>query len=551
MTTNSKIACLFFLSGLLIACNNFLDTYPYDELDPSFFWKTEKDANDAVIGCYDGWVNGYQILYWDCTSDIGFSFHEHEGYNAIGNGSLSPTSDNLQGFYSYTTIRRCNTFLEKAKDISFSKEEDKKDLFAQVYVMRAYRYFLMNFWYGGVPITEQLFEHSTEAQLPPNSEEEVKQYIYKDLDQAIADLDPKPKPLGRITKGTARALKMRVALYFGDYQMALNEAKAIKDMQLYSLEPDYADLFTLAGQKSKEIIYSAQYLQTVYTFWLIGAMYNNADGGWSSLVPTQNLVDMYEMSNGLTIDEHGSTYDFTHPFYGRDPRMAKTILYPGQNWKFQQKPDTIINTLDKEINGKKNANYYVAENNASKTGLSWAKYTTPSAQYTDVWNTSVCPIMFRYAEVLLTIAEINVELNQNFSEVYETLNAIRTRAGMPVVDETKYNTQEKLRELVRRERCVELAGEGFRRADILRWKDNEGNMVAEKVLNGRLLRIMGTVSFDKNIPEGKRASIITPTEDNLMARTVEERKFLKHHRYLPFPQEEIDKNKQLIQNSGY
>ena len=63
---------------------------------------------------------------------------------------------------------------------------------------------------------------------------------------------------------------------------------------------------------------------------------------------------------------------------------------------------------------------------------------------------------------------------------------------MPDVDQGKYNTKDKLRELIRRERSVELAGEGLRRADILRWKDENGKMVAEKVLNGELKRMAGT-----------------------------------------------------------
>ena len=95
----------------------------------------------------------------------------------------------------------------------------------------------------------------------------------------------------------------------------------------------------------------------------IGQMYNNGDGGWSSIVPTQNLVDTYEMADGLTKEESGS-YDPNHPFAGRDPRMAMTIIYPGMDWN-----GTVVNTLDKTINGKDNANYPPSANNASKTAL--------------------------------------------------------------------------------------------------------------------------------------------------------------------------------------
>lgn len=65
------------------------------------------------------------------------------------------------------------------------------------------------------------------------------------------------------------------------------------------------------------------------------------------MIPTQNLVDMYEMANGLTKEEPGSGYDPTRPFSGRDPRMAMTILYPGRDWVSGY--DNIINTLDREL----------------------------------------------------------------------------------------------------------------------------------------------------------------------------------------------------------
>ena len=76
------------------------------------------------------------------------------------------------------------------------------------------------------------------------------------------------------------------------------------------------------------------------------------------------------------------------------------------------------------------------------------------------------PIVFRYAEVLLSYAEAENELNGPSADVYAKINLVRQRAGMPAVDQTKYGTKDKLRELIRRERSVEFAGEGLRRADI-------------------------------------------------------------------------------------
>jgi hypothetical protein len=97
--------------------------------------------------------------------------------------------------------------------------------------------------------------------------------------------------------------------------------------------------------------------------------------------------------------------------------------------------------------------------------------------------------------------------------------------------------------LIRRERTVELAGEGFRRADSLRWKDASGKMLAEAVLNGPLNRVTGRVNYDETNPYKK--ATIDGTEK------IEDRKFATYNRYLPFPQSSIDKNPQLEQYPVY
>lgn len=538
-----KRLLVYMLAGMSLigtSCSDFLETIPHDALSPSTTWQTEADAEKFLIGCYDGWADESGILYWDCGSDFGFNYHIHEGWRNIGNGSMT-ASNQVAGYYSFSMIRRCNDFLTNIANIEFAEESKKNNMIGQVKTIRAYQYFLMNWIYGGVPIIES-YETAEEAQVPRNSEEEVKDFIYNELDEAIPMLYDAPEASGYIAKGTALALNMRASLFYGDYQRAKDAAKAIMDLEIYELDPSYENLFTLAGQNSKEIIASVQHDENLYSNLTIATMYNNADGGWSSMVPTQNLVDIYEMSNGLTKEEAGSGYDATHPFANRDPRMAMTILYPGMDW-VGLTGKTILNTLDATIDGAKNPNYPDDADNASKTALTWAKYLNPYTQYGDIWSTNAQPIVFRYAEVLLSYAEAENELNGPSAEVYNLLNQVRNRVGMPDVDKNKYNNQAKLRELIRRERSVELAGEGLRRQDIIRWKDDSGKMLAETVLNGPLTRVVGTVNTSEPDPT-KRATISGTA-------LVENRAFASYNRYLPIPQNAIDKNPNLKQNEGY
>lgn len=543
------IAC----GGLLSACDDFFDTAPYDQLSPATYWKTEDDARSAVTACYDKWSNpqtgSTDILFADCMSDIAFNYSNASYFKVTGNGSMTQAA--TVNYYNYETIRRCNTFLVHAGNITFANEAEKKDLFAQVRTIRAWRYFQMNFWYGGVPLITDLPETADEAKLPRDPEETIRKFVYDELDAAITDLNDKPSQRGRIAKGTALAIKMRAALYWGDLDLAMAAARSIQNLNLYQLDPDYQAMFSIKGQGSTEIIYAMQHVSNTYKFSNMIRMFNNQDGGWASMVPTQNLVDMYEMESGLLPGEPGSGYDPVHPFAKRDPRLALTIIYPGMDWIGSDGKQRVINTLDKSIDGGTNADYMDAADNSSRTGMIWAKYTVPLSQYSaSLNNENTCPILFRYAEVLLTIAEINVEKNDNFTEALDILDQLRERGGHVAVDRAKYNTQEKLRELVRRERCLELAGEGLRKADLLRWKDQQGKMLAETLMNGALYRMTGTVNVDEP-DRDLRATIETPTAENESLRKVEDRVFRPYNRYLPFPQAELDKNPNLKQNEGY
>ena len=532
------------------SCSDFLDTAPKDAMTPATAWQTQSDAEKFLTGCYNNWEDNYDsgwgwdgfLLYWDGASDFGYDQYPWEGYTPIGNGQVNATTG--RDFYEFSKIRRCNEFLDNVDKCSFSSEAVKKDMIAQARWIRAYRYFLMNWNYGAVPIIKS-FQSAEDAMVPKNTEAEVRKYVEDELDQLVGDLNDAPSQTGRIAKGAGYALRMREALYNEQWAVAKDRAEKIIALGQYDLDPSYSNIFSLAGQGSKEIILAVQHITSTKYNDVIGRMYSNGDGGWSSIMPTWNLVDAYEMANGKTIDDPTSGYDATHPFNNRDPRMGMTICYPGCDYINGQGKQAIFNTLDEKINGVKNSNYKDSKNNTPPTGLIWGKYLAPQSQYSDIWNTACSPIVFRYAEVLLTWCEAANELEGPSAQIYTYLNKIRNRVGMPDVDKTKYNTKETLRELIHRERGVELAGEGLRRSDILRWKTADGKMLAEKVLNQVLLSREGTVNMDASVAPGMRATFNGKTTE------VETRVFKTHNRYLPIPQGALDANKALTPSDGY
>ena len=142
----------------------------------------------------------------------------------------------------------------------------------------------------------------------------------------------------------------------------------------------------------------------------------------------------------------------------------------------------------------------------------------------------------------MTIAEAKIELDQIDAELYKALDDVRERAGMPKVDQTKYNNQESLRKLLRNERRVEFAMEGLRRDDIIRWG------IAVDVLNGNLMGAKRGTVLETTQPNGDHNVSMT-----LPANLIESRSFdVSKNNLLPIPQSAIDKNPALEPNNpGY
>lgn len=404
--------------------------------------------------------------------------------------------------------------------------------------------------YGDIPLITQTIPTLDEAKLPATPEQEVVDFILNELDNISkeGELDILPKESGRITRGAALALKMRTCLYYKKYEETITAADEIMNLKIYDLYKQganpYSEVFKEANEDNCEIILAFKKTMNDYKNQTIIEFCNVNDGGWSAFVPTQDLVDAYEMKNGLTIQEAEliGEYDPIHPYKNRDPRFYATILYSGADWVNQKGVYRIYNTLDETINGEVNKDHRTYSTDASQSGYTLCKYMNPLTQYSDINNTGLDFIIFRYAEVLLSKAEALIELNRSESDLNEAcslINMVRNRAGMPNIDRVQYNNQEKLRELLRRERRIEFAFEGLRRCDIVRWG------IALDVLNGPIYASnYGTVIMDTNIPQEERA-IIKPGEENSII--LEYRSC--RNTYMPIPQSELDKNPNLKQTN--
>lgn len=533
---------IMVLAVSLSSCSDFLDRVPSDTLSPSTFWSSESDAKLALTGCYhhlESVYGGYNMIYWDCTSDNYFNNFSWEGYKSLADGN-NTANDTGTSFFNFLDIRACNEYLENEAKIPWSSSKTQNEYKAEIRTLRALFFFWKTECYGDFPFFTNTLATPADGMVSRTDVSTIRDFIVSELTDCIQYLPNKSESTeGRINKQFCEGLLMRYYLYRGDYTNALKYANMIKDSGEVSIPAgvSYADCFLTSNQYDSETIFDHSYIASTSMDLYDPPFLANGIGGWSSVVPTLDLMDAFECTDGKTIDE-SPLYDATEPFLNRDPRLRASIVYPGQIYPGYS---TCYNSMPAQINGQNNSDYCTNADNASKSGLQLGKYfQAANIDPNNVSSTTLHFKVMRYAEVLLTIAECDIELNQNLNDAIACINTIRTRANMPKVDETVYNNQAKLRELVRRERRVELNGEGLRRADLVRWgtitdilgkfkiQHLEGDVTSEKDNNG-----------DYKVKATKRTDIYINYN------------FTDNHILFPIYQKYIDINPNLKQNPGY
>jgi len=475
------------LTITVTSCSDFLERSPQDALSPATFWQTENDAYLALIGTYNGLNNiyhnghwtGYNCVMMDALSDNLFDYFSWEGYSVMTTGNITPTNNGVAGsWYQFSDIRACNEYLEMENNVNWATSGLEEQYKAEVRTIRALLYLYRSNWYGDFPLVTKTLDLAEAYAQPRTSRAEVQSFIESELKASIDALPTRAiVSQGRICKEFAQGLLMRYYLWNSDYANAKTYAQAIVSGGNLSLADDFKTMFEVGNQYDKETIFDFSFISnTARDLYGNPFVANGALGGWSSIVPTVDLMDEFECIDGKTIEE-SELYDPEYPFLNRDPRLRVSMVYPGQVYTgYTDSQRGCYNSLPEQIDGNNNADYWNNAGNASKSGLQLGKYFLASNVTSDgLSHMTVHFKAMRYAEVLLTLAECNIELG-DLAEGAKYLNMVRARAGMPDV---AVSDQETMRAQVRRERRVELAGEGLRREDMVRWQvDSNGKWVA-------------------------------------------------------------------------
>lgn len=495
MKYNSKmksILCLFVSLFMFSSCEDFLvRDHPRGVTDQDF-WKTMNECQSAMDQC-KLWLRGDYG-----GAEIGTMFHEGATDNmyfqanfdlrivSLGNGSLAPPTaanapsqweDSFNSWQAYyERIRRCNRFLEFVDNAYYADESERSRMKAEIRVWRAWYHIRLLKWYGrndGIPIVDKALTPN-EIYKPRNTVEECLNFINTELDMVINSTDlPFLWDEGRRDRmdiAAALVLKMDINLQFKKYDIAKTAAQKIIESKQFELhytsdtrvEPgkNYMDMFRYIGQQNKErIMFRDGGLSNVW-FRVMGTPL----GGQGVAGVLKSLVDTYETIDGKTIQslpaDERIQYEKNPQYKPRDPRLYATVMMPGDN--------TSIKNFTYDPLDPNSSDYYGKSGGSSRSGYMLKKYANENDRATG-YGSLYWPI-YRYAEVLLTYVECLVETGDWQNPLVEQyINMIRKRADMPNMDKSVYNTQEKVRELYRRERRVEFAFEYKRYDDIRRW----------------------------------------------------------------------------------
>lgn len=484
-----------FLSGvslLAFAGCNPLDQAPTNKFTDDTFWSSADRAQSVVNMAYNQMYSHTKFLDDEALSDNIFEQRGGPDTRTIRTGTANASTGLFESEWKwiYQGIKTCNVFMDKVDLVPDLNEDSKADMIAQIKFIRAYLYFRAVNFYGAVPffLSDITLDQSKTSVRTPKAD--IIPQLVSEVESVIPVLPSRDElsasDNGKITKAAAMVLLARIYMYNPDlYPDWASEVADICDDLIhnqaeygtYSLFTTadehcsaYENLFMSAYEYNSEVILDYSAMETIKQWTTFNNLAPMAVG--SALIqraPTRELVDDYLMFNGKKIDESGSGYNESDPYSNRDPRLLYTIGCHGKMWKDVNNNGAYTEyTLDVLSNESKDK--FSVGSNSTPTGFFVRKYYDMGhGPEFKQWNNI---IMMRYADVLLMYAEAKHALGEFDQNVWdETIRPIRERAGFSE-DVCAYPSSlgsDQMQDLIRRERRCELALEGLRYYDILRW----------------------------------------------------------------------------------
>ena len=471
----------------LSGCKDYLTEIEPGKTLLADYYTSTAAAVQNVTGCYVPLMWEYNNTYlseWfigDIASDDalkggGSTTDMSDAYD-IENWRTTDQNTLLLDFYraQFQGVGRCNLALENIEKMALGVDEEftpemKNRLLGEIHFLRAYYYFRLVRVFAGVPMPLSVLNSSEEWGLSRASVDAVYTQILKDLEFANANLWLKSKyteaDLGRATKGAAQAMLMKVNLYMASpywqkYSLSKPAADCYKDAKAwgdsiiasgeYSLCPNYEDNFTVAGENGPESVFEIQYAEVAwgdygegfgftagsFTQILMRSRNSEIGGGWGFDHPTQDLYDEFETADSLR----------------RDVAILIPSVKIDSAYQAQSDETYLGNNM---LNNK-----YGMYRDPESIGGGYGKWSLHASRG-PLNNKQI-----RYADVLLMYAEACLGASDaGTAKTY--IDQVRARVGLAPCAAADDAT-------LRHERRCELAMEGHRWFDLVRWEGVDGN----------------------------------------------------------------------------
>lgn len=446
----------FFLVAVLLmglgGCEKFLDVNPLYTQDAENFFEKPEDFERALIGAYD-LLQGSFINIWigEIASDNaiagGESVTDTEGLHEIENMSHDAVNNELRNVFkwNYAGVARANYILENKDKIDFA---GKDVIIAEAQFLRAFYYFQLVKYFGGVPLVIDERPGVEEARsLQRATQEEVYAQIEKDLTEAASVLDWNVLVKGKITKGACLGLLGKVYLYQDKFSEAAATLDQVIQSGRYALIDDFNDLFKVSNEGHSESVFAVEYSGLEGgSYDCIICLEGNAAPGFHGI--RQYNGPVYGDGNSYNLP----TQDLYDAYSSTDVRRDATVL--DIDAFIAAQPNS--GSIKYAIGGGGHTGYYNNKyiKRQGEIGLPDNDLTSP-----------VNYIVIRYADILLMAAEAhNRSSTPNDGLALTYLNEVRKRVDMPELNSS--GTQ--LTQDIWNERRLELSMEGHRFFDLVR-----------------------------------------------------------------------------------
>lgn len=445
------LAGLFTFSLLMFSCNDdFVKVSPEYSIDSENYFNSEDDYYMALVAAYDLLQPTYaNVILGEIASENtlcgGESPTDVIGWQQVDDMIHTSTNSNLKDIWNwmFAGVQRTNYFMEFKDKIDF---DGKEEMIGEIRFLRAYYNFELVKWFGPIPLKmDKRFSLGDETTIPRSPVADVYAAIEQDLIYAASVLPETPSQTGRVTKGAAQSLLGKAYLFQDKFAEAASVLEEVISGGVYSLAPNFNDLFEMEGENGPESVFEVQYTDLEGAgFGCLQCSEGNVAVGFSGVRGYTGPL----FTPGFSFNV--PTQEAAEAFEPGDLRKGVTIL---DIVAFSDTMDATY-TTGNEHTGYFNRKYIPRKR--SENAQNDLNLTNPN-NYRSI----------RYADVLLMAAEAYNRGQISDAKAQEYLNLVRRRAFGDTNHDVSY-TGAALTDAIARERRVELMGEGHHFFDLVR-----------------------------------------------------------------------------------